>query len=393
MSTALDGADPVALAAALIRCRSVTPAEAGALALIEAVLAPAGFAVHRMTFSETGTPDVENLYARLGTAGPNLCFAGHTDVVPPGDERAWTADPFAAEIRDGVLYGRGAVDMKGAIACFMAAVSRLAASGPLGGSVSLLITGDEEGPSINGTAKVLDWLSARGERLEACVVGEPSNPVALGDEIKIGRRGSLNVEIKVLGRQGHAAYPEKADNPVPRLARIIDRLAPLRPDSGSPDFEPSSLAFTIVSVPNTATNVIPAFARAVLNIRYGDRWRRPTMEAWVSEQVAAAAATIGARAEVTFSGTGDVFLTRPGPLVDTMREAVRIVTGRTPRLSTGGGTSDARFIQACCPVIEFGLVNETIHQVDERVPLGDLERLTDIYARFIEGYFAAATSR
>ena len=384
------GTDPVALAQALIRCPSVTPLEAGALSLIEEVLAPAGFAVHRMTFSAPGTPDVENLYARIGTAGPNLCFAGHTDVVPPGDAARWTLPPFAAEIRDGVLYGRGAVDMKGAIACFMAAALRFLAAngGQLPGSISLLITGDEEGPSINGTMKVLDWLQARGERLDACVVGEPSNPHAIGDEIKIGRRGSLNCELVVHGKQGHAAYPQLADNPVPKLARIIDRLSTTPLDNGTPDFEPSSLQVTVISVPNTATNVIPAEARALFNIRYNDLHRRPEVEAWVRRQCAAAADEVGARWDVSFSGTGDVFLTRPGPLVDTMVDAVRQVTGRVPRLSTGGGTSDARFIQAFCPVIEFGLVNETIHQVDERVPVADLHQLTAVYEQFLAGFFA-----
>lgn len=390
----LAATDPVALAQALIRCPSVTPAEAGALSLLEEVLALAGFTVHRVTFSEPGTPDVENLYARTGNAGPNLCFAGHTDVVPPGDEARWTYPPFAAEIRDGVLYGRGAVDMKGAIACFVAAALRHLekSGGQLRGSISLLITGDEEGPSINGTAKLLDWLRQRGEQLDACVVGEPSNPHAIGDEIKIGRRGSLNAELVVYGKQGHAAYPHLAENPIPKLARIIDRLSTTPLDEGTPDFEPSSLQVTVISVPNTATNVIPSEARAKLNIRYNNLHRRQDLEAWVRKQCAAAAEEVGARWDVSFSGTGDVFLTRPGPLVDTMLEAVRAVTGRTPRLSTGGGTSDARFIQAYCPVIEFGLVNETIHQVDERVPLADLHTLTAVYEHFVEQFFAKAAA-
>ncbi len=389
---ALAGTDPVALAQALIRCPSVTPEEAGALSVLEGVLAPAGFTVHRMTFSEPGTPDVENLYARIGAAGPNLCFAGHTDVVPPGDLAKWSAPPFSGEIRDGILFGRGAVDMKGAIACFVAAAMRYlkGRDGQPQGSISLLITGDEEGPSINGTAKVLEWLKERGERLDGCVVGEPTNPQAIGDEIKIGRRGSLTGELIVYGKQGHAAYPHLAENPIPKLARIIDRLSTTPLDAGTPDFEPSNLQVTVISVPNSATNVIPSEARAKFNIRYNDLHRRPGIEAWVQEQCAAAAEEVGARWSVSFSGTGDVFLTKPGPLVDTMVEAVRAVTGRVPRLSTSGGTSDARFIQAYCPVIEFGLVNQTIHQVDERVPIGDLEQLTAIYEQFIAGYFAAA---
>lgn len=385
-------ADPIALAQALIRCPSVTPHEGGALTLLENLLEPAGFEVHRMTFSEPGTPDVENLYARFGTAGPNLCFAGHTDVVPPGDETAWTSPPFAAEIRDRTIYGRGAVDMKGAIACFLAAaLGHIKANeGRCHGSVSFLITGDEEGPSINGTMKVLGWLKDRDERLDAAVVGEPSNPKALGDEIKIGRRASLNGELVVLGRQGHVAYPHLAENPVPKLARILDRLAALRLDAGTDHFEPSNLETTVVSVPNTATNVIPAEARALFNIRYNDAHTRPRLEALVRSTIETAAAEIGARFTLAFSGTGDVFLTKPGPLVDTMTAAVREVTGRTPQLTTGGGTSDARFIQAHCPVIEFGLVNATIHQVDERVPLDDLMALTRIYEAFIAGFFATS---
>lgn len=390
--SSLATADPVAITQALVRCPSVTPAEGGALTLIEGILEPAGFACHRMTMREPGTPDVENLYARFGRGQPNLCFAGHTDVVPVGDETAWTRPPFGAEIHDGVMYGRGTVDMKGAIACFMAAALRFVARNPdrQDFSLSLLITGDEEGPSINGTMKVLDWMREKGERMDACVVGEPSNPKALGDEIKIGRRGSLSGEIVVAGKQGHAAYPHLAENPIPKLARIIDRLSSEVLDKGTPDFEPSSLQVTVISAPNTATNVIPGEARAKFNVRYNDLWRRPKVEAWVREKLAAAAAEMQARATVSFSGTGDVFLTKPGPLVATMRDVVKSATGREPALTTNGGTSDARFIQAYCPVIEFGLVNETIHAVDERVAVADLVKLADIYERFIEGYFRAA---
>jgi succinyl-diaminopimelate desuccinylase len=385
----LDPTDPVALAQALIRCPSITPAEGGALALLEQVLRPLGFTTERMPFSQRGTPDVDNLYARIGATGPNLCFAGHTDVVPLGDDNAWSRPAFGAEIHSGMMYGRGAVDMKGAIACFIAAVARHQATGAkMPGSLSFLITGDEEGPSINGTAKMLDVLAARGEKLDACVVGEPSNPEALGDEIKIGRRGSLNGELVVHGRQGHAAYPHKAENPVPKLARLIDRLSSHPLDHGTPDFEPSSLQVTVISAPNTATNVIPAEARAKFNIRYNDQWRRPALEDWVRLQLDAGAERIAARYDVSFSGTGDVFLTKPGPLVQTMRDAVHAVTGRTPALTTGGGTSDARFIQAFCPVIEFGLVNQTIHQVDEHVAVADLEQLTQVYQHFIAGYFS-----
>jgi succinyl-diaminopimelate desuccinylase len=379
--------DPVSLTRALVQCRSVTPDEGGSLTLLQSILEPMGFACHRMTFREPGTPDVENLYARLGTAAPNLCFAGHTDVVPAGDLAAWTSDPFAGEIRDGCLFGRGAVDMKGAIACFVAAIARrLAKPGPLRGSVSLLITGDEEGPSINGTVKLLAWLAERGETLDACIVGEPSNPDALGDEIKIGRRGSVTGELVVHGVQGHAAYPQRADNPVPKLAQFISRLSGTRIDEGTAHFEPSNCQVTVISVPNTASNVIPAFAKATFNIRYNDLWRRATIEEWVRLQCEAAALASGARYDVTFAGTGDVFLTAPGPLVDAMLTAVSAETGRVPRLTTAGGTSDARFIKDFCPVVEFGLVNRTIHQVDEHVSLQDLEALTGVYERLISDF-------
>lgn len=384
----LDPKDPVALTQALIRCESVTPDEGGALSLLEAVLKPAGFTCHRLTFSEAGTPDVENLYARIGDTAPHLSFAGHTDVVPPGDIDAWTVPPFSGEIRDEKLFGRGAVDMKGGVACFVSAALRYLAEegGKPKGSISFLITGDEEGPSINGTAKLLDWLKARGETIDACIVGEPSNPEALGDEIKIGRRGSLTAEIVVHGQQGHAAYPQKADNPIPKLVRILDRLSSTEIDRGTAHFEPSNLQVTVLSVPNRASNVIPADARATLNIRYNDTWRRPTIEAWVREQCAAAAATIDAKYDIAFAGTGDVFLTSPGVLVETLSAAIVAETGRTPALTTGGGTSDARFIKDVCPVVEFGLVNKTIHAVDEHVPLDDLTRLTAIYQRFLAGF-------
>ncbi len=388
----LDAKDPVALTQALIRCPSVTPHEGGALTLLHEILAPAGFECHRMTFIEMGTPDVENLYARFGKDGPNLCFAGHTDVVPPGHLDAWTVPPFAAEIRDGILYGRGAVDMKGGIGCFLAATMRYLAKtgGKLPGAISFLITGDEEGPSINGTAKVLEWMRGKSERIDACIVGEPSNPEALGDEIKIGRRGSLNGHIVVHGKQGHAAYPSKAENPVPKLARIIDRLSATVLDAGTGNFEPSHLVVTVISVPNTATNVIPSRAEAHFNVRYNDAWTRPRLESHVRGICESAASELAARIELSFSGTGDVFLTKPGPLVDTMVGAVEAATGRRPALTTGGGTSDARFIKHHCPVIEFGLVNKTIHQVDEHVSIADLETLTRIYEGFITRYFASA---
>ncbi|MBO0739953.1 MAG: succinyl-diaminopimelate desuccinylase [Hyphomicrobiaceae bacterium] len=388
MSTRHDG--PLALAQALIRCPSVTPEEGGALIWLATELEPLGFACHRLTMRDADTPDVVNLYARLGAGPPHLAFAGHTDVVPAGDGSAWTRPPFGGEVAQGVLYGRGAVDMKGAIACFLAATrDYLQSSGGLKrGSLSFLITGDEESVAINGTPKLLAWLQGRGETLDACVVGEPASDEAVGDQIKIGRRGSVNARITVNGKQGHSAYAERAENPIPKLARIIDRLSTTPLDHGTPHFQASSLEATIVSVPNSATNVIPGSARANFNIRYNDLHSRPTIEAWVGERCAEAAREVGARFSLSFEGSGDVFLTKPGPLVDTMRTAIEGVTGRAPALSTNGGTSDARFIKDFCPVVEVGLRNATAHQVDEHVPVDDLATLTAIYRRFIEAYFA-----
>ena len=388
MSTQPDG--PLALAQALIRCPSVTPEEAGALTWLASQLEPLGFVCHRLTMRAADTPDVDNLYARLGSGSPHLTFAGHTDVVPVGDGSAWTRPPFGGEVAQGVLYGRGAVDMKGGIASFLAAtLDYLKSRGGLQrGSLSFLITGDEESVAINGTPKLLDWLKGRGETLDACLVGEPASDEAVGDQIKIGRRGSVNARITVHGKQGHSAYAERAENPIPKLARIIDRLSTTPLDHGTPHFQPSSLEATIVSVPNSATNVIPGSARANLNIRYNDLHSRPRIEAWVGERCAEAAREVGARFSLAFEGTGDVFLTKPGPLVDTMRAAIEGVTGRAPALSTNGGTSDARFIKDFCPVVEVGLRNATAHQVDEHVPVADLATLTAIYRRFIEAYFA-----
>ena len=387
----MDHLDPVQLAQALIRCRSVTPVEGGALTLLESVLGPAGFTCHRLTMTEPGTPDVQNLYARLGTGGPHLCFAGHTDVVPVGEESRWSRPPFAAEIAEGILYGRGAADMKGGVACFVAAaLDYIQAGGLKRGSISFLITGDEEGAGINGTVKVLEWMKAKGEVVDGCLVGEPTSSKVVGDELKIGRRGYLNAEVIVHGKQGHSAYGQLADNPLPKLARIIDRVSSTPMDAGTARFQPSSVQATIVSVPNTATNVIPGAALVNFNIRYNDLHTRAGVEAWVKAQCDSAANETGAQYSLRFFGIGDVFLTEPGPLVDTMRGAVQAVTGRAAALTTNGGTSDARFIYRHCPVIELGLVNATVHQVDECVPVADLLTLTQIYRRFIQDYFAAA---
>ena len=389
--------DPAENLAQLIRCPSVTPAEGGALSALAEMLAPMGFSIDRPTFSEDGTPDVENLYARLSGNGPHLMFAGHTDVVPVGDEAAWTLPPFGAEIRGGEMYGRGAVDMKGGIACFVAAVARVVAEGRAPrGSVSLLITGDEEGPSINGTTKLLDWAAARGETWDAAIVGEPTNPDALGDMIKIGRRGSLSGVITVNGRQGHVAYPHLADNPVRGLMSLLDALLAPVFDKGTKDFQPTNLEITTVDVGNPASNVIPAKATSVFNIRFNDTWTAETVQAEIHNRLDKAAGRkkyrAGRKQRIDFElawrdRPSHVFLTRDDKLIGTLSASIGAVTGRIPALSTSGGTSDARFIKDFCPVVEFGLVGKTMHMVDERVALSDLETLTQIYQRFLHDWF------
>ena len=382
-------ADPVAITRDLIRCRSVTPEDGGAIAYLQRVLADAGFAVHRATFAEPGTAPIENLYARIGTERPNLVFAGHTDVVPPGNEAAWRHPPFSGEIAGDKLYGRGAVDMKGGIACFVAAaLDHLAANGgqPKRGSISLLITGDEESVAVNGTVKLLKWAAERGETFDHCILGEPSNVQAVGDTIKAGRRGSLNGTLIVTGRQGHVAYPDRADNPIRGLTTLIAALqAPL--DDGSEHFDPSHLEFTSVDVGNPTVNLIPGEARARFNIRYNDCHSQTALKMLIERRAATAAA---GRVDFSFDwqpSNADVFVTKPGPFTDLAVAAITEVTGRKPKLSTSGGTSDARFIKDYCPVLEFGLVGQTMHQVDECAPVADLVTLTAVYRRIIDRYF------
>jgi succinyl-diaminopimelate desuccinylase len=382
--------DPAAIASDLIRCRSITPNEGGALRYLARLLDLNGFRIHRRTFSEEGTPDVENLYARIGTGAPHIMFAGHTDVVPPGDEAEWTHPPFAAEIDNEVIYGRGAVDMKGAIACFIAAtLDHLAAQGGRPrGSISLVITGDEEGPGTNGTIKLLKWIAEQGDKFDHCIVGEPTNPFTIGEMIKIGRRGSLSGTLTVTGKQGHVAYPQLADNPIRYLVRIMTDLMSETLDYGTDHFEPSNLEFTSVDVGNRATNVIPAQASARFNIRFNDRHTLASLQSWLETRCAQAA---GNDAHWRFDyerGNSEAFFTAPGPFVEMVSQAVADVTGRQAELSTTGGTSDARFIKAYCPVIEFGLVGETMHAVDEYVPLEDLTTLTAIYRQVLDRYFA-----
>jgi len=384
----LDPIDLVELTQALIRCASVTPVDEGALGVLEDALKPMGFTCHRLPFSASGTPDVDNLYARLGTSGPNLCFAGHTDVVPVGDEAAWTHPPFGAEIHDGIMYGRGTVDMKAGIACFISATSRyLAEQGDdFKGSISYLITGDEEGPAINGTVKVLQWMQSQGEVMDACIVGEPTNTSVLGETIKIGRRGSLNGFITQNGTQGHVAYPQHADNPLPKLVKLLNKLISTPLDAGNAHFQPSNLEIVTIDTGNPATNVIPSTAKATFNIRFNDTYSPDTMTKWIEDRLHEA----GDNYDLDISVSGDSFLTPPGLLSDAMSSAVTKVTGKTPELSTSGGTSDARFIKNHCAVAEFGLMNQTAHKVDECAAVKDIEALADIYLDMIRNYFKNA---
>jgi succinyl-diaminopimelate desuccinylase len=381
---------PVAFAQALVRCESVTPHEGGALGLIETMLNEAGFCCRRLVFSASGYPDIDNLYARIGSGAPHLMFAGHTDVVPPGDAAAWRHPPFGATIEDGVLYGRGASDMKGGIACFIAAmIDFLGRRGDdFAGSISLLITGDEEGPAVNGTRRVLDWMRETGERPDHCLLGEPTSPDRLGEAIKIGRRGSLNATLTIHGRQGHVAYQKRALNPVPAMAAALTALKAKPLDAGSDHFEASNLEVTSVDVGNPAENVIPAKIAARFNARFNDLHSGESLRAEIRRRIETALAGTDARFDLVFSLSGESYVTQPGALVETMRSAVRDVLGVTPALSTDGGISDARFIKDLCPVIEFGLTSATIHQVDECASVADIESLTAIYARFLERYFA-----
>jgi succinyl-diaminopimelate desuccinylase len=379
-------AQPLDLARRLIRCPSVTPKDEGALDVLQNALETLGFRCTRLPFSQDGTATVDNLYARLGTAEPNFCYAGHTDVVPVGDPANWTVDPFAADVVDGVLYGRGASDMKAGIAAFVAAVTRFteARGKDFGGSISLLITGDEEGVGINGTRKMLGWLKEQGETLSECLVGEPTNPTRLGEMMKIGRRGSLVGYLTVHGTQGHTAYPHLADNPIDRLLRMLGALTAKPLDEGTEHFQPSSVVISTIDVGNPATNVIPAMARATFNIRFNDRHTQASLGQWIH----AAFDKVGGDYEFRQQDNGEAFLCAPGRLARIVADAARKVTGVTPDMSTTGGTSDARYIHHACACAEFGLVGATMHKSDERQAVKDIEALADIYADVLESYFA-----
>lgn len=377
--------DPVALAQDLIRRPSITPKDAGAMAVLETVLSALGFTCHRLHFAEAGTAAVENLYARIGTMAPNFCFAGHTDVVPPG-AAAWRHDPFEAVVEDGVLYGRGATDMKGAIAAFVAAVSRHLAKGPLKGSISFLITGDEEGDAVNGTPKILDWLKARGEKIDHALFGEPSSVEAICDTIKIGRRGSLNVRLIARGTQGHVAYAERLKNPVHALASLVDLLASHPLDQGSELFDPSTLSFSTFDTGNPTVNIVPAVAVAAFNIRFGDLQTPEGLIAYIQAAADRIAAKTGCPIDVAPNVSGLASVERPGPYTDLVQQAVAAVTGTVPAMTTAGGTSDARFLTDFCPALELGLKTDTMHQVNERAPLADILKLTDVYEAILGRY-------
>jgi len=376
--------DAVELTRDLIRRPSVTPADAGAMDIVEQTLAGLGFTCRRMKFG-----DIENLYARYGQARPNLCFAGHTDVVPVGDAGAWSQGAFDAAVVEGVLIGRGACDMKSAIAAFAAAAASAIAAGEIKGSLSFLITGDEEGVSTHGTKLVVEALQAEGEAIDHCIVGEPTSATVFGDMVKVGRRGSINVDITVNGVQGHVAYPHRAANPAPVLLRLLSRLQDRVLDEGYPEFQPSNLEITRIDVPNTATNVIPGVATARLNIRFNPNHTGAALAQWIAEEAKAAGEGFRGSVLTTPAISGEAFLTAPGPFTDVIAAAVGDITGTPPELSTTGGTSDARFIRALCPVVELGLVGATMHQVDERAPVAEIRLLQQVYERLITRYFAA----
>ena len=382
--------DPIDLSRSLIRCPSVTPEDKGALDVLQEALSGMGFTCHRLPFSEIGTPDVDNLYARFGQGAPNFCFAGHTDVVPIGNRDDWSVDPFGAEIRDGKLFGRGVVDMKCAIACFTAAASRFidANGDDFTGSISLLITGDEEGPAINGTIKMLAWMAEQGETIDACVVGEPTSAATIADTIKIGRRGSLNGHLIVYGDQGHVAYPHLADNPLPRMLAMLSAINDEKLDNGTDHFQPSNLEVTTLNTDNQATNVIPAKVEARFNIRFNDTYNGAELEQRLQQICESIAAETDTRYALDVSISGEAFLTPPGSLSTILQMAATGVTGHTPELSTTGGTSDARFINDCCPVAELGLLNATAHKVDEHADIGEIEALADIYTAALNSYFS-----
>jgi len=375
--------DPVALTAELIRCPSVTPEEGGAIALVDRVLTEAGFRTERVDRN-----GIANLYARWGSTGPVLGFNGHTDVVPTGDPARWRHDPFGAVIEGGRIYGRGSADMKSGVAAFVAAAVDFVQETPPSGSVVVTVTGDEEGDGVDGTQSILDWMAANGERIDHCIVGEPTCPNHMGEMIKIGRRGSLTAWLTAFGVQGHSAYPERAKNPLPALVRLLDGLAARQLDAGTAHFGASTLAITTIDTGNPATNVIPAESRATVNIRFNDAHTSESLIDWIEEAADRVAAEFGVGISARFQVSGTSFLTEPGPFTELVSDAVLAATGVRPEFSTSGGTSDARFIKDHCPVVEIGLVGTTMHQVDEHVEVAHIGALKAIYQDIMARYFA-----
>ena len=381
----IDTINPIELSQRLIRCPSVTPDEGGALDELQNVLEELGFRCQRLLFSESGTPDVDNLYARLGDRGPNFCFAGHSDVVPPGDRDEWGEDPFSGVVIDGKLFGRGSADMKSAIASFISAVQRYKSNvgEEIPGSISLLITGDEEGPAINGTIKVLDWMSKNNELIDACIVGEPTNPDHLGQMIKIGRRGSFTGWLTVKGVQGHTAYPHLAENPLSKLVKMLEPLAEEQLDQGTEYFPPTTVAISSIDTGNSATNVIPQKVTASFNIRFNDSRTAEDIEEWLRGHFD----SVGGSYQLETACSSNAFITEPGALSEDLISAIKDVVGSSPEMSTTGGTSDARFIRKYCPVVEFGIVGKTMHKINEHVEIKDVELLTDIYTELLDRFF------
>lgn len=385
--------DPIALTRDLIRCPSVTPQDLGALSVLQSALEQLGFHVTRLPFTAPGTEEVDNLFAKLGDGNPHFCFAGHTDVVPAGDSSHWSVDPFAADLTNGILTGRGACDMKGAIGAFVASVAKyIKTHGTPQGTISLLITGDEEGPAINGTRKVLDWLKSHDLIPNHCLVGEPTNPHRLGEMVKIGRRGSLNARLTVTGAQGHVAYPHLADNPVPRMLKLLTQLASTTLDKGTEHFPPSNIEIVTIDVGNSATNVIPASISAGFNIRFNNLHTEESLITWLKEEFDSIIAETGGQYDLKAKASGEAFLTEPCRFTDIVANAIGSVTDQTPELSTSGGTSDARFISSHCPVIEFGLVGQSMHRADEHTNVGDIENLSEIYYRTLNSYFEGSAT-
>ena len=381
----IDTINPIELSQRLIRCPSVTPDEGGALDELQNVLEELGFRCQRLLFSESGTPDVDNLYARLGDRGPNFCFAGHSDVVPPGDRDEWGEDPFSGVVIDGKLFGRGSADMKSAIASFISAVQRYKSNvgEEIPGSISLLITGDEEGPAINGTIKVLDWMSKNNELIDACIVGEPTNPDHLGQMIKIGRRGSFTGWLTVMGVQGHTAYPHLAENPLSKLVKMLEPLAEEQLDQGTEYFPPTTVAISSIDTGNSATNVIPQKVTASFNIRFNDSRTAEDIEEWLRGHFD----SVGGSYQLETACSSNAFITEPGALSEDLISAIKDVVGSSPEMSTTGGTSDARFIRKYCPVVEFGIVGKTMHQINENISVTDIEKLSEIYFLFLKNIF------